>query len=446
MRLLSVCLVLSALLHGPLVSAAEKRMSVPGLENVKVKTLNNGLKIVVWPDKDIPNVALYNWYKVGSRNEYAGITGISHFFEHMMFNGTSTRAPGEFDRIMEANGGANNAYTSSDVTVYQDWFPRSALETIFDLEGDRMANLSFDPKVIESERGVVFSERRSSIDNDNLGALIEQIDATAYIAHPYQIPTIGWPSDIEAWTIDDLKKYYTSYYAPNNAVMFVVGDVDAEEIFALAEKYIGKIPAQATPRKITTQEPKQLGERRLDFHRPAQSPLLVFAHHGLAGDDADMPALQLLMSILSEGDSSRLQRELVEQQQLAVDVGSQAGVGFDPSLVYLYAILPSGGNLAKTEAALDVLLARVVKEGVSQSELDKARRLKLAEFWRSMATISGKAQAMGSYEVFNGDYRKLFDAPANYDRVKLADIQRVAAKILQRENRTVGTIAQSDTK
>ncbi len=446
MRILSACLMLATLIAMPAAGAGGKQQSVPGVENVRVKTLANGLKVVVWPDKDIPNVALYNWYKVGSRNEYAGITGISHFFEHMMFNGTSTRTPGEFDRIMEANGGANNAYTSSDVTVYQDWFPRSALGTIFDLEGDRMANLSFDPKVIESERGVVYSERRSSIDNDNLGALIEQIDATAFTAHPYQIPTIGWPSDIEAWTIDDLKTFYKSYYAPNNAVMFVVGDVEADEIFALAEKHIGGIPAQPAPRAITTKEPEQTGERRVEMKRPAQTPLLVFAHHGLRGDDPDMPALQLLISILSDGNSSRLQRELVDTQQLAVDIGSQVGVGFDPSLVYLYALLPSGGDLAKTEKALDAMLVTIGKDGVSQAELDKARRQKLAAFWRSMSTISGKAQAMGGYEVFSGDYRKLFDAPARFERVTVADIQRVASKLFRRENRTVGFVAQSPSK
>lgn len=435
-------LLLATALSAP-AFAADTPVVVPGVDQVAVKTLANGLKIVVWPDHDIPNVALYNWYRVGSRNERAGITGISHFFEHMMFNGTSTREPGEFDRIMEANGGANNAYTSSDVTVYQDWFPRSALGVIFDLEGDRMANLSFDPKVVESERGVVYSERRSSIDNDNLGALIEQMDATAYLAHPYQIPTIGWPSDIEGWKLQDLKDYYKTYYAPNNAVMFVVGDVEPAEIFALAEKTIGKIPAQPAPVPVTTKEPEQQGERRVELKRPAQAPLLVFAHHALAGGDADMPALQLLISILADGDSSRLHQDLVEQQQLAVDIGNQVARGFDPGLVYLYAVLPPGGDLAKAEAALSAALAKVAEHGVSQAELDKARTQKLAAFWRSMATISGKAQAMGGYEVFNGDYRKLFDAPAAYGRVTPADLQRLAAKIFRRDNRTVGTVTQS---
>ena len=444
MRSISLALLLaSALNAGPAAAATPEAASVPGADQVAVKTLSNGLKIVVWPDHDIPNVALYNWYRVGSRNEHAGITGISHFFEHMMFNGTSTRQPGEFDRIMEGNGGANNAYTSSDVTVYQDWFPRSATEVVLDLEGNRMAHLSFDPKVVESERGVVYSERRSSVDNDNLGALVEQIDATAFIAHPYHIPTIGWPSDIEGWKIDDLKNYYRTYYAPNNAVMFVTGDVEPNEIFALADKYIGKIPAQPAPTPVTTKEPEQQGERRIELVRPAQAPLLVFAHHAMSGGDADAPAMELLLSILTNGDSSRLHQLLVEQLQLAVDIDSQQSAGFDPGLVYLFAVLPPGGDLAKAEQALDGALAKVAKEGVTQVELDKARTQKLAEFWRSMATISGKAQALGTYEIFHGDYRKLFDAPAAYDRVTLADIQRVASKVFRRDNRTVGTIAQS---
>ena len=210
-------------------------------------TLENGLEIIVWPDHDIPNVALYYFVRAGGRNEYPGITGLSHFFEHMMFNGTSKREPGEFDRIMEAAGGNNNAYTTPDLTVYTDWFPRSALETIFDLESDRLQNLTTDPDVIESERGVVYSERRTSIDNNNLSKLLEQVRATAYIAHPYQFPIFGWPSDIESWTQQDLIDFYRTYYAPNNITMVVVGDVTPEEIFDLAEEYFEDIDAQDPP-------------------------------------------------------------------------------------------------------------------------------------------------------------------------------------------------------
>ena len=222
-----------ALVCGAAAQAAAPE--VPGADQIVTRTLPNGMKVVVWPDRDIPNVAMYTWYRVGSRNERPGITGISHFFEHMMFNGTKTRAPGEFDRVMEGSGGSNNAYTSSDVTVYQNWFPSSVTGLIFDLESDRMRNLDFNAEKVESERGVVYSERRSSIDNDNFGTLIEQMQATAFVAHPYQIPTIGWPSDIEGWRVSDLQDYYRQYYAPNNAVMFIVGDIEPEAAFKLAD-------------------------------------------------------------------------------------------------------------------------------------------------------------------------------------------------------------------
>lgn len=437
-RVLSA-LLCSVLLSAPVFSAPASTV-VPGADKITSKTLANGLKIVVWADHDIPNVAMYNWYKVGSRNEYAGITGISHYFEHMMFNGTSKSKPGDFDRIMEANGGANNAYTSSDVTVYQDWFPRNALEVIFDLESDRMANLNFDPKVVETERGVVYSERRSSVDNSNFGALIEQVDAAAFTAHPYQIPTVGWPADIKGWKIDDLKLYYKTYYAPNNAVMFVVGDVEPAEIFALAEKTMGSIPAQPAPRPITTKEPEQMGERRVSLVREAESPIIIFAHHAFSGSDKDAPAAELLMSILADGNSSRLYQQLVAQQQLVLEVGQFMNAGFDPGLAYLYATLPAGGDLAVVEKVLNAELLKISMQGVSEAELNKARTQKLARFWRGLATISGKAQALGTYEVFAGDYKKLFQAPADYEKVTVADLQRIAKKLFQANNRTVGIV------
>src|ERR1700746_2067813 len=199
---------------------------------VATKTLKNGMKILVQTDHSIPNVALYTFYRVGSRNERPGTTGLSHFFEHMMFNGAKKYGPGELDKVMESNGGSNNAYTTRNVTVYQDWFPRTALELIFDIEADRIRDLSFDPKKIESERGVVASERRSSVDGQNEGVLEEQLWGAAFMPHPSQWPVVGWMSDIEHWTIEDLKHHFEMGYSPSNATMVVVGDVSPEEIFA----------------------------------------------------------------------------------------------------------------------------------------------------------------------------------------------------------------------
>src|SRR5215467_3994403 len=222
---------------------------------VASRTLKNGMKVLVQTDRSIPNVALYIFYRIGSRNEHPGTTGISHFFEHMMFNGAKKYGPGDLDKAMEANGGSNNAYTSRDTTVYQDWFPRSALPLIFDIEADRIQNLSFDPQKIQSERGVVASERRLSVDNQNFGALDEQLWATAFVAHPYQWPVVGWMSDIEHWTLDDLKHHFEMGYSPSNATMVVVGDVSGDEIFGLCEKYIEPIPSHAPPPPVTTVEP-----------------------------------------------------------------------------------------------------------------------------------------------------------------------------------------------
>src|SRR2546425_7950017 len=246
---------------------------------VATKTLKNGMKVLVQTDHSIPNVALYIFYKIGSRNERPGTTGISHFFEHMMFNGAKKYGPGELDNVMEANGGSNNAYTTRDVTVYQDWFPRSALELIFDIEADRIRDLSFDPEKIKSERGVVASERRTSVDANNFGVLDEQLWAMAFLAHPYQWPVLGWMSDIEHWTMDDLKHHFEMGYSPSNATMVVAGDVSPDEIFKLCEKYIEPIPSHAAPPPVTTLEPEPLGERRAIVHKYAQLPIVMVGYH-----------------------------------------------------------------------------------------------------------------------------------------------------------------------
>jgi zinc protease len=358
----------------------------------------------------------------------------------MMFNGAKKYGPGQFDAVMEAAGGSNNASTSEDTTVYMDWFPSSALETIFDLEADRLAHLSFDPKIIESERGVVYSERRSSIDNDNAGTLSEQVQATAFVAHPYQIPVIGWPSDIESWKQEDLERYFRTYYAPNNATLIVVGAVKPEELFSLAEKYLEPIPAQPAPEPVRTVEPPQQGERRVVVRKLAQAPLLQMAFHGVRGRDEDAPALDLLVRILTEGDSSRLHRRLVEETQVAIHVGGYRGAGFDPSLTWMLVDLPPGGDLGKAESLLDEELARVASGGVTDAELRKAKNIVVADFWRNLETNSGRAQALGTYEVFHGDWKKLFDAPGLYEAVTREQVQKVAAKVFARNNRTVGVL------
>ncbi|HYH99830.1 pitrilysin family protein [Hyalangium sp.] len=425
-----------ALLAGS-VAGAQGR---PGA-GIEARTLKNGLKVIVWPDQDIPNVALFNFFRVGSRNERPGITGLSHFFEHMMFNGAKKYGPGQFDAVMEAAGGSNNATTSEDATIYMDWFPSSALETIFDLEGDRLAHLSFDPKIIESERGVVYSERRSSVDNDNMGALMEQVQATAFVAHPYQVPVIGWPSDIESWRMEDLQRFFQTYYAPNNATLVVVGAVTPAEVFALAEKHLGPLRSQPSPEPVRTKEPEQQGEKRVRVRRMAQAPLLQVAYHGVDAKDPDLPALELLLNILADGDSSRLHRRLVEEERVAIRASSVFNTTFDPSLVWFMVDLPPGGDVERAEKVLGEELEKVRAQGVTDAELRKAKNLTVANFWRGLETNSRRAQLLGTYEVFHGDWRKLFEAPARYEQVTREQLRKVAGRILEPARRTVGVLS-----
>jgi zinc protease len=425
-----------------LLSGAAKGDSpgVPGRDAVRAATLVNGMKVIVWPVHDIPNVALYNWVRAGSRNEAPGITGLAHFFEHMMFNGTTRRQQGEFDRLMEAQGGANNAFTSDDVTVYQDWFPQGALDLVFDLESDRVANLAFVPKVIESERGVVYSERRLRVEDNNPGFLGEQVQAAAFVAHPYQFPTIGWPADIKAWQMSDLQKFFKTYYAPNNLTLVLAGDLVPEQVFDLARKYFEPIPRHAPPVPVGSREPEQLAERVIVVKRKAQTPLLQYAYKAPAAADSRAPAVNLLMSILIDGDASRLHRSLVEEKRVAIEVSGHWQEGFDPGLLWLYLTLPEGSDPDEVRRILDAELADVAKNGVTAAELSRAKNLTAAGFWKKLATIDGKAQLLGEYEIFHGDWSKLFDAPAQFDKVTREDVHAVAREILDARRRTVGVL------
>jgi zinc protease len=407
---------------------------------VAARTLKNGMKVLVQSDHGIPNVALYIFYRIGSRNERPGTTGLSHFFEHMMFNGAKKYGPGELDRVMEANGGSNNAYTTQNVTVYQDWFPRTALSTIYDIEADRIRDLNFEPQKIESERGVVASERRLSVDNSNNGILDEQLWATAYVAHPYQWPVVGWMSDIEHWTMEDLKHHFEMGYSPSNATMVVVGDVTPEEIFQLCEKYIEPIPSHTPPPAVTTVEPEQLGERRLVVHKPAELPLLIIGYHVPKTNNPDFYALNILRTVLFLGESSRMYQRLVDKDQIALSVESQVENGFDPTLLEITAQPKQGVDPQACEKAIYEELERTKNALISDQELEKAKNIRLVEFYRQMRTISGRANTIGTYEVFFGDYDRLFEAAKNYGAVTKEEVQRVAKLYFGANNRTVATL------
>src|SRR3984893_8843703 len=407
---------------------------------VASKTLKNGMKVLVQTDHSIPNVALYMFFRIGSRNEGPGTTGISHFFEHMMFNGAEKYGPGDLDKVMEANGGANNAYTTRDVTVYQDWFPRSALPLIYDIEADRIQDLSFDPAKIKSEREVVAYKRRLTTDNDNSGLLDEQLWATAYIAHPYQWPVVGWMSDIEHWTMEQLKHHFEMGYSPNNATMVVAGDVSPEEIFQLCERYIEPIPTHAPPPPVTTAEPDQLGERRLVVRKPSQLPLVLVAYHIPQTNNPDFYALNVLRTVLFQGESSRMYQRLVDKDEIALDVSSSSQPAFDPTIVNIVAQPRQGIDPQACEKAIYEELDRAKADAISDTELEKAKNIRLVDFYRQMRTINGRANTIGTYEVFFGDYNKLFEAAKNYSAVTKADVQRVAKTYFGGNNRTVATL------
>lgn len=421
------------------IQAAE----LAGRDQVTSTVLSNGMQIIVWPDHDIPNIALYNFVRVGSRNEVMGKTGLAHFFEHMMFNGTAKRAQGEFDRIMESAGGSNNAYTSEDVTVYQDWLPRNALETVFELEADRLQHLAFVPEVVASERGVVYSERRLRVEDDNEAKLAEQVQATAFLAHPYGVPVIGWPSDIQAWELNDLQQFFTSYYAPNNCTLVLVGDVQPAQVLALARKYFEPIPEQPALEALRTREPAQEGERRVTLAVAAQTPLLQFAYHSPEITHADMPAMELLLRILVDGESSRLHQALVERDKLAISVRGDVMRSFDPGLLWFYLSLPAQADVNAVELAFNAELHSIVNNGVTERELSKARNIVLSEFWQQLSTINGKTAALGHYAVFHRDYRKLFSMPDVYEHVTAKDVQTLAQTLLRHSNRTVGVLLPS---
>ena len=430
---------LAALGAALLLAAAAQPSAAQGFD-IRTHTLKNGMKLLVQEDHSIPNVALYLFYRVGSRNERPGITGISHFFEHMMFNGAKKYGPGEFDRVMEASGGSNNAYTSQNVTVYQDWFPRSALERIFDLEADRIEHLSFNPGIVESERGVIASERRNGVDANNSGMLNEQLWAAAYTAHPYQWPVVGWMSDIEAWTLDDLKNHFKMGYSPSNATLVVAGDVTFDEVVALAQKYLEPIPSNPPPPAVKTTEPAQLGERRITVGKFAQLPILQIGYHVPATSHADYYALQALETILFSGQSSRMYKRLVDREQLALSVGGGSGFAFDPTLFEISAQPKAGVDPAAVEKAIYEELDRVKTDAVTDEELEKAKNILLSGFYRTIKTISGRSNAIGTYEVFFGDYRKLFTAADDFAKVTTADVQRVAKEYFGANNRTVATL------
>lgn len=401
-------------------------------------TLDNGMKILVLEDHSIPNANMYLFWKVGSRNEYPGITGLSHFFEHMMFNGAEKYGPKMFDRTMEAAGGSNNAYTTENLTVYTNWFPISAMETIFDLEADRIGALKLDPTMVESERGVVLSERSTGLENSNFRNISAQVKGAAFLAHPYRWSVIGYESDIKNWSIEDLQTYFNTYYAPNNAVVVISGDVTVAQVQKLAKQYFEPIASHLPPRPIHTVEPEQLGQKRVVVEKQVSTPNIMLAYHVPETKHEDYYALDVLSAILSDGNSSRFYSKLVDEKQYATSVFSYMPESIDPNLFYFYGVVSPGTSPETLEEEMVAIVSEIALHGISEKELQKVKNQKLVALYSTLETIDGKSNTLGTYEMYFGDYKKMFEAPAAYEKITVSDIQRVAKKYFIKKNSTVG--------
>ena len=432
-RKTAVLFVLTVLLAASLQAALRK-------EDIKVHNLANGLKVLLLEDHDIPNVALYTFFRVGSRNERPGLTGSSHFIEHMMFNGTAKFGPGEFDRRMEFRGGSNNAYTSDDLTAYTDWFPAAALESMIEMEADRMQGLAFVPEVFESERGVIASERRMAVENDNDSILWENVRATAIMAHPYHWDVIGWMSDILGWRRDEVMAYYRTFYAPNNAVLILVGDFDGGKALELIDKSYAGIPSGPPPPAVLTVEPQQMGKKQVLVRKEAQTPSFLMVFHAPACRDADFIPLSILEKPFLRGESSRLYRRLVREEQLALAVYGGIGENVDPFLFTIGVKPRPGADLDRIEAVIEEELDKVRKDGITQPEYDKALNIIRSDFYSGLQTIAGKANQLGQSEVMYGGFEKLFTLMDDYEAVGRDRVRDAAAKYFAENNKTVGRL------
>lgn len=427
----------------PVLALACLTLSLPAAftkENVRVETLENGLKVLLVEDHGTPSVALYTFFRVGSRNERPGLTGVSHFIEHMMFNGTPAIGPGEFDRRMEFAGGRNNAYTSDDMTVYTDWFPPAALESMIAMEADRIQGLAFVAEVLESERGVIASERRLGVENDNDSLLAETVRATAIMAHPYHWDVIGWMSDILSWRRDEVMAYYRTYYAPNNAVLVVAGDIDPARTIELVRKHYGPVKPSPAPPPVTTVEPPQLGLKTVVMRKEAQAPSYQAVWHAPSVKDPDFLPLAVLAKPLLEGESSRLYRRLVREEELAIDVGGGIQETMDPQLFRIDVKPRPGADLERIDRVVEEELDKVRRDGITAAELAKALNIVRTDFYRGLQTVAGKANQLGATELLYGDFAKLFTLMDDYAAVRIDRVKEAAGKFLVERNKTVGKL------
>ena len=412
----------------------------PYSERVHEHLLANGLKVLLLEDHKAPVGVLQLWYRVGSRNERPGFTGLSHVLEHMMFKGTKKYGPEEYSRIIQRNGGNENAFTTEDSTTYFATLASDRLETAIELEADRMHNLAFAEDQFTPELQVILEERRMRVENSPASAMFEGLRSTAYAAHPYQWPVIGWMTDIEQTRRSDALDYYRQYYQPNNAVLIAVGDFESDKLLAVIEKHFGPIPRGPQPPLVRAIEPAQDGERRVVVKRPAELPYVAFAYHVPEIGSDDAYALELAAAVLAGGKSARLYEDLVYKRRLARSAAADYDMlSIDPSLFYLYAQPFPGKKIPELEKALDEHVDRLRRQPVAAEELNRARAGLESGFVLAQDSLFYQAMLLGQYETA-GSWRALDEYLPRINAVTPDQIQQAVQYHLRPENRTVGVL------
>ncbi len=413
--------------------------------NVHSHTLENGLSVLILEDHRAPVATLQLWYRVGSRNERPGITGISHMLEHLMFRGTPTYGEGEFSRLVQQRGGRHNAFTSPDHTVYFESAAVEHLDLFLTLEADRMANIIIDKEGYIAEQKIVMEERRLRTDDRPASALWEQVNAAAFTAHPYGWPVVGWMNDLQSITLEDVKHYWRTYYNPGNAILVVAGDVAPEAVMSNVRATFGQLPRSPPVPIVKNVEPAQRGERRVFLNREASLPVYMAAFHVPNLQHEDSFALSVAALLLSGGRSARLQRTLVEEKQVALSVSaSYDRTSLDPDLFTLSMRIPPGKTWTVAEKALFAEINKLKTAPITDSELERAKNLVESGFIVSQDSLFYRAMQLGRYASL-GNWKLIFDVVPGVRGVTAEQVKLVANKYLTAANRTVGVLEPDGT-
>jgi zinc protease len=432
-----------------LISSLSSLLFVAGVAratNVREFVLDNGLKVLLLEEHKSPAVTFQVWYRVGSRNEKDGKSGLAHFLEHMMFKGTPKTKPEEYSRIIAKNGGQTNAFTTTDMTVYFATMSRDKIGVALELEAERMNQALLGATYFEQEKKVIQEERRLRTEDNPVSALAEVANAVGFTVHPYRRPVVGWMEDIQNLTRQDLVDFYHTYYSPNNAIIVVTGDFSTDELLAKIKAAFGKIPRGPEPPKVRTKEMPQKGERRVIFKKEAELPFLLLFYHAPNLNNPDNFALDVLTWVLAGGRSSRLYHDLVYQKRLAHGIDAEYnGVSIDPFGLSISAQLMPGKTPAELEGEIDRALDQLKSELISERELQKAKNQIESSFIFAQDSIFGQAMKIGYYEI-TGGWRRMDTYLDGIRDVSREDIRRVAREYLDRDRRTVGTLIPTKEK